>query len=739
MVLTRCTRENLWLHEPRPGKKLNGGLMIKHIFFATIAWMLLLTACRSAGPDRTALVATKTTAPAKEAADPYIWLEEVLGAKPLAWVEEQNSKSLSVLENLPIYKPLQKDVARIVLAKDRLPTVSLEGDYLYNFWQDEKNVRGLWRRTSLREFSKPNPKWESVLNLDELAKTENENWVWKGAQCLEPLRNLCLVNLSRGGKDAVVVKEFDRKAKSFVTGFALPEAKHRYAWVDENTLLVATDYGPGSLSSSGYPLVIKRWTRGTPLTAATEVFRGQPGDFSVDVEVQDEEFGVFKMFSRNISFFESENFVLHENQTLKVPVPNDAKFEGIFKSYLIFSLRSDLSGKRAKFTKGSLVALLYKDIVEGRGDTDSLELVFAPTATRFVADVNFSRDALLINILDNVTGKVLMGSRENEHRAFTEIPLGTNGMANVFSADRFQTNFLVSYQDFLTPASLYLAGTPAKTAPRLLKRAPPRFDARKFTSEQFFATSADGTKVPYFIISAKNLARNGANPTLLYGYGGFEISETPFYLAHVGKTWLERGGVYVEANIRGGGEFGPAWHEAALKQNRQRAYDDFIAIAEDLIARKITSPRHLGIHGGSNGGLLVGSVFVQRPELFEAVLCEVPLLDMIRYPLLPAGASWIGEYGDPSDPSMRAAILKYSPYQNLKPGIHYPEVFFLTSTKDDRVHPGHARKMVARMNEYGHPHFYFENVEGGHGAAANLNQRVRRNALEYSYLWHKLK
>lgn len=670
--------------------------------------------------------------------DEFLWLEEVEGAKALSFAKEQNEKTFASLKGDPNFASIESGIRQIILAKDRLPGVSLQAGKLYNFWQDQTHVRGIWRRTTLASYKTKSPVWETVIDLDALAKSENENWVWKGSTCLAPAEERCLIKLSRGGKDASVYREFDVVSKSFIAGgFELPEAKSDVSWFDLNTLYVGTDFGDGSLTDSGYPMLVKVWARGEPLSKAREVFRGQKTDVASSAFIDIRPEGTFRFIVRSPTFYTSEIYWhTDDGEYLLLPMPTDAQFVGVFKEFFLFSLRTDLKADKT-YRTGSLVGLPIAAVKNKK--SSPLNVIFTPTKVRFLSSVSRTKNTLLLDVLDKVKGKLLRVSGEKGRWKTDELPLGGNGVANVTSTDSSSDEFIASYTDFLTPTTLN-SGDAAKAggAIQALKASPERFNSSGLTSEQREAVSKDGTKIPYFIVHKKGMKKNGLNPTLLYGYGGFENSLTPWYSGVIGKSWLERGGVFVLANIRGGGEFGPAWHEAALKENRQRAFDDFIAVAEDLIRTGVTKPAHLGIEGGSNGGLLVGATFVQRPDLFNAVLCEVPLLDMLRYHRLLAGASWMAEYGNPDVPAEREYISRYSPFQNVKAGVKYPEVFFLTSTKDDRVHPGHARRMVARMLEQGHQIMYYENTEGGHGGSANLEQSILWSSLEFTYLWKKL-
>jgi Serine proteases of the peptidase family S9A len=681
---------------------------------------------------------TATTIPEAQvqtAADPYQWLEDVTGEKQLTWVRQQNAISTNELEAMPGFEPLRKRLLSILDSKEKIPYVAKHGKYYYNFWRDQKNVRGLWRRTTLEEYKKAQPTWETVIDVDELSTAEKENWVWKGYAVLQPSYDRCLVQLSRGGADATVIREFDLKTKKFVPdGFYLPEAKSEVAWRNKDTIYVGTDYGPGSLTDSGYPRQIKEWKRGTKLSEAELVFEGEKTDVSSGVDVFHDHGRVYEVVGRAPTFFTRKEYIRRGDKWVKIEKPDDAILQ-TFKDQILLRLRSDWSVNGKTFPAGALLATGFDDYLKGKRN---FELLFTPTDRKSLSGTSATKNYLIVNELDNVRNRLFM--LKLEKGSWTRTPIeapdfgsvGMNGIDEDESDDYFMT-----VTDFLTPSSLYY-GNLAKTDREKLKSLPAYFNAEGLEISQHEAKSKDGTMVPYFQISRKGMTLNGSAPTLLYGYGGFEVSMLPNYSAGVGSAWLERGGVYVLANIRGGGEFGPKWHEAARKQNRQRAYDDFISVAEDLIARKVTSPKHLGIQGGSNGGLLMGVMLTQRPDLFKAVVCQVPLLDMRRFNKLLAGASWMDEYGNPDKPEEWAYISKYSPYQNVSKDKKYSRVLFTTSTRDDRVHPGHARKMVARMKEQGHDVLYYENIEGGHGGAANNKQSAYMSALAYTFLAKEL-
>ncbi len=669
--------------------------------------------------------------------DPYLWLEDVTGDKAISWVKEQNAKTQKMLEASPQFASIRDKTLEVVNSRARIPSVAKRGEWLYNFWQDEKAIRGIWRRTTMAEYKKAEPKWEIVLDLDQLAKNEKENWVWKGATCLYPNYDRCLLNLSRGGADAMVIREFDIASKSFVAGgFELKEAKGSAYWVDRDTLFVQTNFGPGSQTASGYPRIVKEWKRGTPIEAAKTVYEGKDADISIGGYVAKQRGYPTRQFvERGVTFFTAELYLREGGKLTLIDVPADSRAKYGW-DMLWVRLKSAWAVGGKTYSQGSLIAMNFERFMKGERNFD---VVFEPTDRKSLAGWTLTKNHLILNELDNVKNRLYEAQYKNGkwHRRAIVLPgLGTVGV-NAVDADESDEYFL-TLTDYLTPSTLFLGKAGSDTREQL-KSLPAFFDATPYKVEQFDVASKDGERIPYFVVMNKNTKLDGKNPTVLYGYGGFEVSQLPGYSATVGNAWLNNGGVYVVANIRGGGEFGPRWHQAGLKANRQKVFDDFIAVSEDLIARKLTSPRHLAIHGGSNGGLLVGAVATQRPELFRAVLCSVPLLDMKRYNKLLAGASWVAEYGNPDDPKEWEYLSKYSPYQNVKAGVKYPKVLFVTSTRDDRVHPGHARKMMARMMEQGHDVMYYENIEGGHAGSANNQQLAYRTALQYSFLLNELK
>jgi prolyl oligopeptidase len=669
---------------------------------------------------------------AQDADDPFQWLEEVEGRRSLEWVQTHNQATLAELEAHPAYRPIFERTMQILDARERIAYPDIRGEWIYNFWQDEQKPRGVWRRTRWDSYLSDAPRWETVLDVDSLARAENVPWSWSGATCLEPEERLCLVRLSRGGADAVQVREFDTAARRFVAGgFTLPEGKQSIAWNGPDALLVARDFGEGTMTTSGYARSVRLWRRGTPLQSAPtllEIPATEMGVWTASERTADRTWTV--VYSRP-SFFESTLYVLQGDRLVKLDLPLDTDMY-LVRDQMAVYLRTPWETGGRTYPAGALVAIPIDRFLAGGRD---FQVVVQPGERSTIQNVSATRDYLLVSMLNNVRGELRRFSVRDGRWTGETVPVPGVGSVSVEETSTHDNRYFFSFAGFTQPTTLYLSGDEGV---REVRRLPEMFNASGLAVEQFEATSPDGTRVPYFVVRRQGVALDGSNPTLLYAYGGFESSQTPAYSATIGSAWLERGGVYVLANIRGGGEFGPAWHRAGLKENRQRVFDDFIAVAEDLIARRITSPRRLGIMGGSNGGLLVGVALTQRPELFNAVVVQVPLLDMKRYSHLLAGASWMAEYGNPDVPAEWAYISRYSPYQNVRPGQRYPRVLFYTTTRDDRVHPGHARKMAARMEAMGYPIYYFENTEGGHGSGVTSEQRARMYALTYTYLLKRL-
>lgn len=670
--------------------------------------------------------------------DPYLWLEEVMGERALVWVAERNIASSDELAESEEFKEISSRLLSIFDSDERIPGVVKMGEYYYNFWRDANNPRGLWRRTTLDEYRKPTPDWDVVIDLDALSEAEGENWVWdQGVEGFPPEYNRFLIPLSRGGGDAIVNREFDIEKREFVEdGFNLPEAKGEIRWRDADSVYAFTDFGPDSMTESGYPRIVKLWKRGTPISEATLIYEGNVEDVAVHA-FRDHTKGFERDFIlRRITFFTNELFYLRDGKQIKIETPDSANASP-YREWLLIDLREDWDIGRRLYPSGSLLGIEFEAFLNGERNFD---LLFEPTERTSLAGISETRNHILLNVLDNVSNRIYLltyvdGSWQRE--LLPGMPL--LGTIDVHVIDpESSDDYFVTIADFLTPSGLYL-GTVGNGAPEKIKSVPSLFNADGLVTEQFEATSKDGTRIPYFQVGRKDIPLDGTTPTLLTGYGGFEVSNMPYYSGGTGAAWLEQGGVYVVANIRGGGEFGPKWHQAALKANRHKSFEDFSAVAQDLIDRKVTSPKYLGIRGGSNGGLLMGNMLTTYPELFGAIVIQVPLLDMLRYDKLLAGASWVSEFGSPDDPNEAEFLRRYSPYHNMSPDKVYPRVLFTTSTRDDRVHPGHARKMMALMTEQGHQPLYYENTEGGHSGSANNEQAAFMAALEYTFLWKELR
>ncbi|MEO7786370.1 MAG: prolyl oligopeptidase family serine peptidase [Sphingomicrobium sp.] len=681
------------------------------------------------------------TAAAQVAGDPYLWLEEWTTPRVMSWVEAHNAKTTTELEADPRYAATFAEALTLAQAKDRLPGGSFINGQIYNFWQDADHVRGIWRRTSMASYATPTPQWQTVLDLDALATTEKANWVWKGVDCLRPAERRCLVSLSDGGEDAVTVREYDLAAGKFVDGgFALPKGKQRVAWESENSLLVSREWAPGDLGRTGYPFIVKRVKRGEPLAQAVELYRGKPDDGGYGVTpfvLRDGQGRKLALIERPLDTFSTETLVLGAKGPVLLAIPHKASAIEMVDGRVIIQTREDWQPGATRFPAGSLVAV---DVARLKADPAHLapSLIYAAGPREAIESATATRDNLLVTTLDNVNGRILRFTPTATGWQHTAMALPDRSSLGVVDTSRQDNQAILAVTSFLVPPSLWMGDAATGTAHEIRQQAA-KFDASNLVAEQHEAVSSDGTKIPYFLVHRRDMPLTGNNPTLLYAYGGFEASSTPSYSSMTGKLWLEKGGAYALANIRGGGEFGPKWHEAGLGVKRQIIYDDFAAVGRDLIARKVTSPRRLGIRGGSNGGLLMGVQFTQHPELWNAVIIDVPLLDMIRISKIAAGASWEGEYGSvETDPAVRAFWEKTSPYQNLRKGIRYPQPFIFTTTKDDRVGPQHARKFAARMEELGLPFYFYENTEGGHSAGANLRQSARTEALKNIYLVRKL-
>ncbi len=673
--------------------------------------------------------------------DKYVWLEDVSGPRSMEWVNAENAKTAAVLEADPRYKGFLADALNVGEDPRRLPLPILRDNDVYNTWRDKDHPRGLFRKTTVSDYTTADPHWQTVIDFDALGKAEHVGWVPKGQSCLYPNDQYCMVAISAGGEDATTEREFNLKTDQFVAdGFTLPHSKQGVSWVDKDTLLVDRDWGAGTMTSSGYAFIVKQWKRGTPLDSATEVFRGQASDQlgSSARVLHDAQGHQLVTFTRGVTFFEFQNFVQTPRRVERLAIPAKASLAGMVNGRVLIEIREDWKpeGSSKTFVQGSLLELRVADVLK---DPTHLKpsVVFAPSTREFLEGVSHTSSHVILTTLENVQGRAYIYTPSANGWSKQKLNLPENIAVNIASANETDDRFFLSVTGFLTPTTLYF-GDAAKGSITEAKSEPPRFDASGDAVDQFEATSKDGTKVPYFVVHPKNWKLDGSNPTLMTAYGGFQVAETPTYSAELGKLWLEKGHVFVLANIRGGGEFGPAWHEAGLKTHRQRIYDDFAAVGQDLIARKITSTPHLGIQGGSNGGLLMGVEMTQHPDLWHAIVIQVPLLDMLRFEHIAAGASWVGEYGSVSNPDERTFLAGISPYNQLKPGANYPTPLIFTTTKDDRVGPQHARKFAAKMEEYHEPFFYDEITEGGHGAGASIQQEARTRAITFTYLARQL-
>ncbi len=710
------------------------GAWLMRLPFSALVWTVALVTSAHAEPS--------------DKNDPYLWLENVHGERAMSWVNTENTKTLNLLEKDPLYTELYAAALKIAEAKDRIPTPRIIHDEIYNFWQDANHTRGIWRKTSVADYRAAEPHWQMVLDLDALAAREKANWFNKGADCERTQQHRCLISLSDGGEDATTVREFDLPTQTFVTdGFTLPRSKQGEgtlkvsdtAWESPDTILAAREWQPGELTTAGYPYVVKRLTRGQPVSAAVEVFRGKPTDGGYGVApatLVDADGHSVTLISRPLSTFEAETYLLVSQGAVRLPLPLKSGIQGLVAGRLIISINQDWTATGTTFRQGSVLSF---DLAALKADPADLKptLVYAPGPRAAFEQAVTTRDRLVMTTLDNVKGQASICTPAPSGWNCTHLDLPDSSSLTLVDADSHSDQAFVSVEGFLTPSTLDEIDTHT-TRVDVVKSLPARFDASQDQIEQFEATSTDGTRTPYFIVHPRTMKLDGANPTILYAYGGFQVSMTPTYSANIGKLWLERGGVFVLANIRGGGEFGPAWHEAGLKTKRQIIYDDFAAVAKDLIAKGVTSPRRLGIEGGSNGGLLMGVEFTEHPELWHAVDIQVPLLDMLRFEKIAAGSSWTGEYGSVSVPEERAFLEKMSPYNNLRAGVSYPEPLIWTTTKDDRVGPQHARKFAAKLAGMGYPYMFYEVTEGGHGSGANLKEKAKTTALEMTYFNGKL-
>ncbi|QIS07747.1 prolyl oligopeptidase family serine peptidase [Nocardia brasiliensis] len=672
--------------------------------------------------------------------DPFQWLEELDSPRVRAWVAAENEKTLGVLEKDPRYAENLATAKELGNAPDRLPMPRLVDGRIVNFWQDPEHTRGIWRVTSVADYESPQPRWATLLDLDALSAAEGKNWVWKGADCESVTGKRCLISLSEGGEDAITIREFDVTTGQFVPdGFVLPRGKQNVAWSGEDTLLVSREWQPGEMTTSGYPYIVKKVTRGRPLADAVEIVRGDKADglATTPLLLSDGNGRRVNVVQRTPSFFERSYTLLTGSGTAALALPPKSDLAGLVGDRIVLTVRQDWTTEGATFRAGTLVSLKADEVMRDPRRLHATP-VYVPGPTETAEGVLATRDRLVVTSLNDVRGRAAVYTPQPDGSwSAAPIPLPDNAAVAAVDADAKGRTAYLSVTSFLEPTAVWRLDTVTGQA-QPVKSTPPRFDSSRYVVDQHKAVSPDGTQVPYFIVHSAGQRLDGSTPTIMYGYGGFELSQTPTYDGVLGRLWLERGGAFVVANIRGGGEFGPAWHEAALTTHRQRAFDDFAAVGEDLIARNITAPAHLGILGGSNGGLLMGVELTQHPQMWQAVGIQVPLLDMVRYEQIAAGASWVGEYGSVADPEQRAFLESISPYGQLRAGVRYPEPFIWTTTKDDRVGPQHARKFAARLGELGNPYLFYEATQGGHGAGTTIDEQARMIALQYTYFMRRL-
>jgi len=685
--------------------------------------------------------------------DPFIWLEDIDSTRSMDWVKEHNQNTADEYKSKPIYDELYQQALSALNNKSRIPAVSRQGDWLYNYWKDSKHPRGMYRRTKVDNFiNNKRADWQTVIDMDAYNQDHEGTWVFKGMNCLKPDYQRCLTYLSPGGGDAVIMKEFDVDKKQFIeNGFQLPESKMRVDWRDQDHLYVATDFGPESMTESGYPAVVKLWQRGQNLSDAKTLMTVSPESVSVSAYRFGDDKNPIDFIIDSSSFWTNDYYLLVDDKPQKLNLPDSAVVNDVYQDKLLVSLKADWQFQGQSLKQGMVLLIKPKLLLMQKAEVKpgDWQVFLDPNQFTTIESIATTDDSIIVNSLVDVVAQVDVYQPDaddpNHVWQKTRVEFPANGAVSLSSVDDKSGDFFATYESFIKPPTLYhVSGKSLKaTAVRAQK---PSFDATPYVVKQFFARSEDGTFIPYFIVMNKDIEYNGENPTHIFSYGGFRNSLTPSYSGSYealegayGKLWLDRGGVFVSANIRGGGEYGPKWHQAAILENKTKSYEDFEAVARDLVERNITSPDHLGIEGRSNGGLLVGATMTRHPELYGAAIIGVPLLDLKRYHKLLAGASWMGEFGNPDKPEDWAFMKKYSPYQNLKKDTDYPATFFFTSTRDDRVHPGHARKMAAKMESYGYPVWYYENIEGGHGGSSTNEQLAERLALVYTHLWTRLK
>lgn len=657
--------------------------------------------------------------------DQYLWLEEINEPKCLAWAMDENKKTDQSLTAHPLFKSIQEKSLEIYQNTDRVRYVVISGEYVYHLWTDEKCIQGRYCRQLVKDYVANQENWETLLDLDDLSLKENQKWVFRDFE-LNDNETRALVTLSPGGLDSNVIREFDLLSKSFVTdGFYLPQSKGSAHWVNDNRLWIARDFGEDSLTKSGYPNSIRELNRGEKLEQAQMLYK-TADDFVwlySSCLTSDDLSQKTYIASVGRDFYHHDFLVYKNNQWNPLELPQMIEFSGGNNEYGYFILKEDWKEFKTN------------DIIQFHFDSMKVSLAYRPDNGETVYSFASVKSGFYAIVDKDVKGQLYYFQKNDKTFEKIKVDLPENGTVDFLSVDRYQDKFFVSVSSFNLPNSYFYGERNKKIA--LVKSNKSFFKHEDIIVEQCFVKSFDQTLVPYFLVYHRDVKFDGTNPTILYGYGGFEIALKPNFSNLIGSAWLEKKGVYVLANIRGGGEYGPHWHQCALKENRQTSYNDFFAIAEDLFKKKVTNAQKLGAMGGSNGGLLMGVCYTMRPELFKAINCMVPLLDMHRYHKLLAGHSWVAEYGDP-DKEEGEYIRKISPYHNIAKDKKYPVIFVNTSTKDDRVHPGHARKFVAKLKDFGHSYYYYENIDGGHAGSANFVEMAYHYALEFSFFWKHL-
>ena len=678
------------------------------------------------------LVIDPRPTPAAPDDDPYLWLEEVDGASAVAWVESQNRHTLARFGDARF--AADRDLMAAIFDRpDNIPLIGRRGTRVYNFWKDDAHPRGLWRATSLASFRTEAPDWEILLDLDALAAAEDEDWIWGGATTLPGSHDRAILMLSRGGADAHVLREFDLTAGDFVAGgFFLPEAKGGAEWLDRDALLLSSALGEGMATASGYARTVRLWRRGTDPLAAPVIFMTDAEHMAVWADLDRESGDQRVWFVEQLGFFDSAVWIGDRTgPRTRLDLPSDASVEW-HRGWLAIKRRQPWTIAGETYPPDTVLGISLAAFLGGDRRYTKL---FEPAERRALQGFFWCGERLVLRVLDNLRPvfEAWTPAAAGWSRAMiTGLP--EFGVASLWPMDvrseESNGDLLASAQDPLTPPALFLVLPDA--APEILKRAPQAFNPAGLVITRHQAISADGTRIPYTQVGPPG--ESGEAPVHLSGYGGFGIAQLPYYSPAIGKLWLERGGTSVVANIRGGGEFGTPWHNAGRREGKRASHDDFAAVAADLVRRGVTRPGRIAAEGGSNGGILITNMLTRYPERFGALFCTIPLIDMRRYTKLHAGASWIAEYGDPDKPEDWDFLKEISAYHQATPGRDYPPILIATSRRDDRVHPGHARKMAAKLQAMGYEAWFYEPAAGGHGYGKDNRERASFTALGYNFM-----